>query len=97
MPFSVEQQNKVLEVIKVKMERGICPGCGHTGWTLQDGLVYLTLQPSAGGALRSDGPSLPSIALVCKTCGNTQLFNAFVVGVADVLGVTTGPKEKEGV
>jgi hypothetical protein len=62
-----------------------CPFCGKlAGYTLADGFVFLSTrrQPdaTAGG-----GQSLPSIALICRKCGNTMLLNAVVLGLQSLL------------
>lgn len=36
------------------------------------------------------GPVLPCIVTVCKNCGLTQLHNVFMLGVAELLGISGG-------
>ena len=61
-----------------------CPFCGkRAGYTLADGFVFLSTKrrPEAIGG----GQSLPSIALICRKCGNTMLLNAVVLGLHQLL------------
>ncbi len=62
-----------------------CPFCGkRAGYTLADGFVFLSTmrQPTA---VDRGGTSLPSIALICRKCGNTMLLNAVVLGLHPLL------------
>ncbi len=62
-----------------------CPFCGkRAGSTLADGFVFLSTrrQPDA---TTGAGQSLPSIALICRKCGNTTLLNAIVLGLQSLL------------
>jgi hypothetical protein len=61
-----------------------CPFCGkRAGYTLADGFVFLSTKrrPETVGG----GQSLPSIALICRKCGNTMLLNAVVLGLHHLL------------
>ncbi len=62
-----------------------CAHCGiRAGHILADGFVFLstTRQPTADGG---GGSSLPSIALICRKCGNITLLNAVVLGLQALL------------
>jgi len=102
MAFTEEQQRQILARIRerISVPGGgfrTCPICGHANWSLQTyGLVYLVMQ-SGAGVLELGGPSLPSIALICTTCGDTQLLNAFVLGVGEILGLTPTSSQPEPV
>jgi hypothetical protein len=66
-----------------------CPFCGkRAGHILADGFVFLstTRQPNAG---EGRGSSLPSVALICRKCGNTMLINAVVLGLQALLPGTS--------
>jgi hypothetical protein len=93
MAFTPEQSERILARVRERTgpEPGTsirdCPICGHSEWGLQQGgVVFLILQsPDAGGSLVLGGPTLPSVALVCGRCGNTQLLNLLVLGLGDLL------------
>jgi hypothetical protein len=55
----------------------------------------LSVTPTASRELIVGGPSYPSIAAVCLVCGNTQLHNVFVLGIAEALGVTKTEEKRE--
>ena len=88
MAFSVEQLKSIKEVLAAK---GIvvCPACHRTpDWNVVGDVVPLSVQPpDKMGTLVAGGPILPSIAIVCTNCGNTQLHNILVLGLRDVLGL----------
>ena len=93
--FTPEQNQQIIQQIKAKIgPNRLCPMCGGSSWFMNDGLALLPLQQPRPGTFAIGGNSLPNITLTCATCGNTVLFNAFVLGVADILGIT--PAKPEG-
>jgi|HubBroStandDraft_6_1064221.scaffolds.fasta_scaffold00031_33 hypothetical protein len=61
-----------------------CPFCGkRAGYTLADGFVFLSTKRRPAAV--EGGQGLPSIALICRKCGNTMLLNAVVLGLHDLL------------
>jgi len=62
-----------------------------------DDIAEIVLSRSSGTETPLGIPILPSIALICKTCGNTQLYNVFLLGLGDVLEVPpAGAKKGDG-
>ena len=97
MALTETQRSQIVQALKERQARlsanGItgsgCPICGNRNFNLNPtGLVYLVLQPIPVQRLQIGGASLPSIVLTCDNCGNTQLLNALVLGLDDVLGIT---------
>jgi hypothetical protein len=66
----------------------ICSVCHTNNWNVGDGLVRLVLQTDPLKVILA-GPSYPLIPLICSTCGNTQLLNAFILGLGETLGIKT--------
>jgi len=95
MAFTPEQFQAIIQSLtgKIGGDRA-CPMCGHNTWTVNDGLVLLTLQPPTPGAVMLGGITLPNVTITCKTCGNTVLFNVFTLGLAEMFGImpTEGSK-----
>ena len=85
MAFTPEQQAKIIAAIDAKAGVKLCPGCGTRGWRLGPGLAIL--QISAPGAPLVLGAGYPCVVLLCRNCGNTQLYNVYALGVADIVGV----------
>src|SRR5687767_8125760 len=84
--FSVEQQSRIIAAISERVGRvRTCPVCGHTQWTLADGLVNLSVEggmqyyglPAWAG---TENRSLPAYALVCNKCGDIRLMSAAALG-----------------
>jgi hypothetical protein len=84
--WTPEEQAVIEKAIQAQVpELRTCPFCGkRAGFTLADDFVFLstTRQPSVFGG---GGQSLPSIALICRKCGNTMLLNAVVLGLQSLL------------
>lgn len=61
--------------------------------TLADGFVILAVSPNwppcpdVPWQWRVSG-HLPSIALICETCGHTELFNVLRLGLGSLVGAT---------
>ena len=92
MSFTDAQSKRIIDAITAKSPMGIgCSVCGTRTWTIQnDGLVYLAIQPS-GDTILVGGPSLPSVAIICRNCGNTLLLNVLVLGIGDAFGLGGPP------
>jgi predicted nucleic-acid-binding Zn-ribbon protein len=61
-----------------------CPSCGQNDFEVPaDGVIFV---PASEG-LDPDLPyvTLPSIAMICIRCGNTQLYNMHRLGLLDLL------------
>jgi hypothetical protein len=69
-------------------DRWQCWYCGDSRWTLGDGFVTLVLSYGSS-PFQPSGNTLPSLALICQTCGNTVLLNLLVLGLGDLIGVHT--------
>lgn len=69
-----------------------CPVCSNPEWVLSDGFIQIGTQREVPGIVLG-GESLPSVAIVCKRCGNTQLINLIVLGLAHLLKPETMPDQ----
>jgi hypothetical protein len=104
MAFTRDQKQKIGDAILAKRAQDAppitCPVCQTSHWNIGDGFVRLVLQNEPTKIMLS-GPSYPLVPLLCVNCGNTQLLNAFTLGVADMFGIEAGipatlPEKKEG-
>lgn len=84
---------RVVEVLTEKVPAK-CPFCGHDDIDVQNmmalvplysGLAFPLIPANAHGIM-------PSLVCVCKNCGNTQLYNIHVLGLAEELGVPPAGK-----
>jgi hypothetical protein len=74
-------QDRFIAAIEKKIPNSRCPLCQTSDWALQPG-VYRFRQHIRTESTNSWGDSLPSAALVCKNCGNTQFVNVLIYGDA---------------
>jgi len=90
-----EEQRKAIEVAVnaqfAKSQGSPCVVCHTRNWTVQGaGLVYVPVQkPGAPTILGPGSTTLPSLAVVCQTCGNTILLNIFILGLGEVFGLAS--------
>lgn len=59
-----------------------CPICQENRWDIGEDIMEL--RPFEGGGLATGGRIYPLVAVVCKNCGYSYLFNAVVVGMMPV-------------
>jgi len=78
MDFTPDQAEKVKEAFLAKV-KSPCPGCGERSWTIANALHLMYFDKSKR--------ALPCISATCIICGNTQFYNALVLGLADVLNI----------
>jgi len=91
--FTQEQKQMIADAIARKKGAGkpqiTCPVCHTSSWSIGDNFVRLVLQTNPSQIILA-GPSYPLIPLLCSNCGNTQLLNVFILGIAEAFGVQAG-------
>jgi hypothetical protein len=86
--FTDEQSNAVVAALE-KKAKDTCPICGSREMSVVHGIAMI---PVFGPPFFFPSPDilLPSIAVVCITCGFTGLFNVHALGLAEILGLPKG-------
>src|SRR5438105_13838729 len=64
-----------------------CPICGHVDWQIGQSFVMLSAQDNLVN-MNLGGPGYPLVALICSTCGNTQLINLLRLGFSDLAALS---------
>ena len=75
-----EQKNDIIGVLQ---NRGVtlpCPRCGTNEFVISDGYFVQSVQTELAGTVIG-GPSIPSIAVVCKKCGFLSQHALGVLGL----------------
>jgi predicted nucleic-acid-binding Zn-ribbon protein len=78
MPFSDQDRQKIVAAFEAKGVKLRCPMCNSAEWVLAENYTPLALQDMTTG-LVIGGPSIPAIAVVCKTCGYISLHSSKVL------------------
>jgi hypothetical protein len=74
-----DEKATLLRHINAKWTAKTCPFCNQSKWDI-GGWSPILLGPGAGNVVIG-GAVLPSVAMVCMTCGNTVLINAIIAGI----------------
>jgi hypothetical protein len=74
-------QDRFIKVLQQRIPNSHCPLCQSSDWAVQPG-VYTFRAHVKTESGESYGTGLPSAALVCNVCGNTQFVNVFTYGDA---------------
>jgi uncharacterized protein (DUF983 family) len=90
MPFTPEQTKAIKDALTAKGVVATCPACGQHVFHLVPEPVVLMLQQQPRTMLSLGGPALPCFVVICTNCGDSRLFNAFVLGLAEVVGMKPG-------
>ena len=72
-------QDRFIKAITERIPNSRCPLCQSSDWEVQPG-VYTFRERTMMGFSSSVGNGLPSGALVCKVCGNTQFVSLLIFG-----------------
>ena len=72
--FSTEQKDQIRRILRVRSD---CPNCGLVDWWKLHDCMYSL--PSNNEMLEAEELSL--VAITCRECGHTELFNAAAVGI----------------
>jgi hypothetical protein len=51
--------------------------------------------PTMSGENVNLGSGQPCVSVICKTCGSSQLFNVFLAGLGDALGIKAAAPTNE--
>jgi len=70
--------------VNAKWRNKECRLCGKNAWAAPQ-LVSLQVQPVLGSYVIG-GTQLPTAAVVCTNCGNTELINLIVATIAKASG-----------
>jgi hypothetical protein len=82
--LSATDKQHVIDTLTKRQKRPAleCELCGTNHWFIGDHLISTTVVvPGAGMML--GGPSYPFVQIICNTCGNTRMVNAFAIGLLD--------------
>lgn len=71
---------KAIEALRSKNNNATCDFCGHKEFLVSPEPVALVCFDVEKNSINL-GKQYPSIAVFCKNCGNTKLFNAKALGV----------------
>ena len=85
------EKNKYVDLMNKKLEKAVCPMCGHSNFTLADGYFANVLQPSLN-SLQFGGQNIPCIAVVCTNCG---LVTQHALGIIDPEALETTGKSQD--
>ncbi|MDP9332082.1 MAG: hypothetical protein M3Q30_02040 [Actinomycetota bacterium] len=88
MPFSQEVVARIGAAVQEKAPGLTCYACGHNSFEIAGGFASLSL--STTGLAVLGGEILPSVILVCATCGHEIFFNALKLGLADLFPAHLG-------
>ena len=62
-------QQRVIEALKKKGVRPVCPMCGHKEFGIAGGHVGHPLRTDFFGGFMAGGPIVPSAVIICNNCG----------------------------
>lgn len=75
-----EELAKAVDWLNKQWKPGKCPFCGQETWEVLDHLLT-PVRFTPGGGIALGGVTLPSLPIVCTTCGYTAFMNAIVMGI----------------
>lgn len=80
--------DKITRAINSKMPNGPgeCTVCSENSWTYDSTLFEVREYQGGGMVIGGRSSILPTIALTCSNCGNTQFLNAVTLGLVDKEG-----------
>jgi hypothetical protein len=79
-----EIKAKIEEALRILREKGAvqdyCPRCSQNDWNVDIILIFASPPPS-GSPLTYSQSFIPTLMLVCKTCGYMFMHNLNVLGI----------------
>lgn len=74
-------KQKIVEELNKRVPNLKCPICDKGDMILADGFISHQLNKELSGNLVLGGPSLPTVAIICKFCGLTLEFSVGALGL----------------
>lgn len=82
MKLTEQQQTKALDALNTYLPL-TCPACKNQNFQLNDSIFEIREFNGGNIVLGGQSTIFPVIALTCKNCGHTNLFNAVVLGLIE--------------
>jgi hypothetical protein len=83
--LSPEAARRIIDALKAKQVRSTCPMCHNDGFSIADGLAVPRLVKNLEGtAVVGEHTVLPSVAIVCQTCGFIAQLALDRLGLSDL-------------
>ena len=79
--LSETEKKKIIDKLTEKGVKTICPMCGNNHFIIADGYFNNPMQSGFQGGVVLGGPSIPTIAIVCGSCGFTSQHAIGVLGL----------------
>ena len=72
-------QQEVIAALRRLAPTGFrCEVCTSQNWAVQKGFYWFS-EHYQSATVKGHGPELPSVAVVCQTCGNSKFLNTRVL------------------
>ena len=91
--LSDKEKDQAIAWLKERWTKS-CPACDRREFSIGEHVVHTPIH--FGGALKFGGPMYPQLAVVCKNCGYTLLFNAVLMGIIESKEEIKEESEKNG-
>ena len=78
--LSQEEKTKISEILIKKGVTFVCPMCSNIKFVIADGYFNHSMQSELKG-MALGGSSIPTIALICSSCGFTSQHALGVLGL----------------
>jgi hypothetical protein len=84
--FTEEQRVRILEhVLSKGISDAKCALCGHSDWTLGNGISHLLVPDERFMGAPMLGPAYRCLPFICTNCGNTHLLNVTYLGIDTIV------------
>jgi hypothetical protein len=75
-----DQKKRIAEILENRRHRMICPMCQQNQFLMSDGYINNIIQNDLS-SFSIGGPSIPSVALICKNCGFVSQHSIGILGL----------------
>jgi hypothetical protein len=79
MPLSKEQRDKAIIVLDPLLKKG-CYVCNGLDWKLYDEFIVPPVFDMEY-KIQIEGLVVPFVLVICRSCGNSHIFNATEIGI----------------
>lgn len=88
--LSEAEQRRIIDAVKEKGVRLPCPRCGHSAFSVLDGVTMPALQSPRVTGFILGGATVPCAVVACNQCGYLSFHSLGVLGLMDLMGDAGG-------
>lgn len=95
MSFTDAEQTQIWGSLARFPQAQHCPTCGDNQSVLMNQVFNFAMDDPVSHEQPSERTNMPCVGLVCRLCGHVRFYNAFILGLRNLVGPSIAEVEAE--